>query len=144
MKNEIMNINGVQGYLDESGMAHLNLENVARGLGFVKREVKNNTTYERINKQALKNWFYEFGIQNSENEIPEFIPENIFYKLCFKASNETARKFQDVVTDEILPEIRKNWKIRVATNCVRSGHKHHPRRQIKSIRINCQLSRARY
>lgn len=110
MKNEVMNINGVHGYLDENGTAHLNLENVARGLGIVKREVKNNTTYERINKQSLKNWFYEFGIQDSENEIPDFIPENIFYKLCFKASNETARKFQDVVTDEILPAIRKTGK----------------------------------
>ena len=39
--------------------------------------------------------------------LPEFIPENIFYKLCFKASNETARKFQDIVTGEILPAIRK-------------------------------------
>lgn len=37
-----------------------------------------------------------------------FIPENIFYKLCMKANNETARKFQDLVCDEILPSIRKN------------------------------------
>ena len=36
-----------------------------------------------------------------------FIPENHFYKLCFKAKNEAARNFQDIVTDEILPSIRK-------------------------------------
>lgn len=45
---------------------------------------------------------------NSENALPKFIPENIFYKLCMKANNEVARKFQDLVCDEILPSIRQN------------------------------------
>lgn len=39
--NEIVTINNVRGYIDEKGTAWLNLEDVARGLGFIKREVKN-------------------------------------------------------------------------------------------------------
>ena len=106
--NELMTIKGTRGYLDENGTAHLNLEDVARGLGIVKRDVKGSESYERIHKQNITKWLIAFGLLKSENDnLPEFIPENIFYKLCFKASNETARVFQDLVTDEILPTIRK-------------------------------------
>lgn len=105
--NEIVTINNVRGYIDEKGTAWLNLEDVARGLGFIKREVKNGKKYERVNKQALKGWLIEFGIINSEDDLPEYIQENVFYKLCMKADNEVARKFQDRVCDEILPSIRK-------------------------------------
>ena len=42
-----------------------------------------------------------------KENLPEYIQENIFYKLCMKANNEVARKFQDRVCDEILPMIRK-------------------------------------
>ena len=106
-KNEIITIKNVRGYIDEKGTAWLNLEDVARGLGIIKREVKNGKKYERINKQALKGWLIEFGIINSEDDLPEYIQENVFYKLCMKADNEVARKFQDRVCDEILPSIRK-------------------------------------
>ena len=37
----------------------------------------------------------------------DFIPENVFYRLAMKASNEAAKKFQAKVADEILPAIRK-------------------------------------
>ena len=42
---------------------------------------------------------------NYRENCPEFIPENIFYRL---AKNETAEKFQALVADEIIPSIRKN------------------------------------
>ena len=105
--SSLMTINGVCGYLDENGTAQLRLEDVARGLGVLKRDIKNGKTYERIHATNIKKWLLEFGLMKSESNFPEFIPENIFYKLCFKAKNETARKFQDLVTDEILPTIRK-------------------------------------
>jgi prophage antirepressor-like protein len=54
----------------------------------------------------VNQYLKEFSFPTSgEND---FIPENIFYKLCFKAENETAKGFQDLVTDEILPSIRKH------------------------------------
>jgi len=108
VNNGLVTIKNVRGYIGENGVAFLNLEDVARGLGFAKKEIKNGKEYKRWNKQIVKNWLIDFGILNSENILPEFIPENIFYKLCMKANNEVARKFQDLVCDEILPSIRKN------------------------------------
>lgn len=109
--NELITIKNVRGYINQDGTAFLNLEDVARGLGF-ERE-KNGKMYimwDRVNK-----YLEEFSFHTSvENDFSpqvgkeSFIPENIFYKLCMKANNETARKFQDLVCDEILPEIRKN------------------------------------
>ena len=58
----------------------------------------------RIN--ILSNYYIRQQVSPFQRD--EFIPENIFYKLCMKANNETARKFQDIVGDEILPAIRKN------------------------------------
>ena len=105
MGNKIIAIKNVRGYLEDSNkIAYLNTEDVARGLGFT--ENKNGIEYVRW--RTLKNYFEEFSFATScENEMPKFIPENIFYKLCFKAKNEVARKFQDFVTDEVLPSIRK-------------------------------------
>lgn len=109
MKCDVISVSGVKGFLDESGMAHLHLEDIARGLAIVKREEKNGANYERVNKQALRAWLYGFGILNSEKDgLPDYVPENIFYKLCFKAGNKTALDFQAHVTDEIIPSIRKH------------------------------------
>ena len=52
------------------------------------------------------------GHENSQSvgkeRLPDFIPENIFYRLAMKAKNETAEKFQALVADEIIPSIRKH------------------------------------
>lgn len=105
MNNKIMTIKNVRAYQDKKGTAYLNLEDVARGLGFT--QTKNEIEY--IRWETIKSYLKEFSFPTSwENEKGSgYIPENIFYKLCFKAKNETARKFQDLVTDEILPAIRK-------------------------------------
>lgn len=100
--NELITIKNVRGYADEKGTVYLNLEDVARGLGF-ERE-KNGKMYvmwDRVNKY-LEELSFHTSVESN------FIPENVFYKLCMKANNEVARKFQDLVCDEILPSIRKN------------------------------------
>ncbi|MEM1473626.1 phage antirepressor KilAC domain-containing protein [Pediococcus pentosaceus] len=38
----------------------------------------------------------------------DFITESQMYRLAIKANNKTAERFQDWVTDEVLPSIRKN------------------------------------
>lgn len=38
---------------------------------------------------------------------PDYIPENIFYRLAMKAKNETAERFQALIADEVVPAIRK-------------------------------------
>lgn len=99
--NEIVTINNVRGYIDKKGTAWLNLEDVARGLGFT--QIKNKKEYIRWERviQYLKEMAFPTCGEN------DYIPENIFYKLCMKADNEVARLFQDLVCDEILPSIRK-------------------------------------
>ena len=100
-QNEIVTIKNVRGYIDEKGTAWLNLEDVAKGLGFT--QIKNKKEYIRWERvaQYLKEIAFPTCGEN------DYIPENVFYKLCMKADNEVARKFQDRVCDEILPSIRK-------------------------------------
>lgn len=115
MQNNIMTIENVRGYVDNENVAYLNLGDVARGLGFVTTAASGNVV---VRWARLLNYLFEFGVATSGHDVatdsitakerlPEYIPENIFYKLCMKASNPLARTFQGKVADEILPEIRK-------------------------------------
>lgn len=59
---------------------------MARGLGFIKVDKKDGVEYERVNKQFMRTQLQLFGILNSENEpLPDYIPENIFYRLACAA-----------------------------------------------------------
>ena len=103
--NNLVTIKNVRGYIDEKGVAFLNLEDVARGLGFIDTS---KGTIKIIWKRVEKYLMDITATQVSPFKREGFIPENIFYKLCMKANNEVARKFQDLVCDEILPSIRQN------------------------------------
>ena len=101
---DILTVDGIECY-EESGTVFLQLETVARGLGFV--EIKDNKEYimwRRVDAY-LHNLGFVFG---TSAERPSFIPENIFYRLAMKAKNETAEKFQAKVADEIIPSIRRH------------------------------------
>lgn len=103
--NELVTISGVRGYIDENGVAQLNLEDVARGLGFTTVATSGN---ECVRWKTVRKYLDDLGVATSCNDdIPDFIPENIFYRLAMKAKNETAEVFQSKVADEILPAIRK-------------------------------------
>lgn len=107
----LITISGVTGYIDKDGVAQLNLENVARGLGFTTIATSGN---EVIRWNTVHKYLCDLGVATSCNGVdyrsmcPEFIPENIFYRLAMKAKNETAERFQAKVADEILPSIRKH------------------------------------
>lgn len=107
---KISTINNVRTYLDNSGTAWLNIEDVARGLGFT--QTKNGIEY--IRWKTVNNYLNDFGFFGASAENSQqvgkdnFIPENIFYRLAMKVKNKTAEKFQIKVTDEILPAIRKH------------------------------------
>ena len=109
--NEVMNIGGVDCY-EKDGTAYLRLETVARGLGFTEIAVSGN---ECIRWRTVRKYLSELGIATScDGKTPEFIPENIFYRLAMKAKNETAEKFQAKVADEIIPSIRKTGMYKAA------------------------------
>lgn len=100
--NEIMTISGVNCY-EKDGVAWLNLENVARGLGFTQE--KHGVEY--IRWETIGRYLQELGFPNKLGK-DDYIPENIFYRLAMKAKNETAEKFQAMVADEIIPSVRKH------------------------------------
>ena len=105
----IITIQNVRGY-EKDGTVYLNLEDTARGLGFTTVATSGN---EVVRWSRVHQYLVDFGVATSCNEnyqanCPEFIPENIFYRLAMKAKNEVAEKFQAKVADEILPAIRKH------------------------------------
>lgn len=108
--NEIMTISGVSCY-EKDGTAYLNLEAVARGLGFTTAAASGN---EVIRWNTVHKYLEKLGVATScngtnyRNSCPDYIPENIFYRLAMKAKNETAEKFQALVADEVIPSIRKH------------------------------------
>lgn len=111
MTDKIMNINGVSCY-EENGTVYLKLEDVARGLGFIKREQKSGVVYESVRWERVFGYLEAFGsmVPGFDHKWAKdsYIPENIFYRLAMKANNDAAEKFQVLVADEIIPSIRRN------------------------------------
>lgn len=112
---EIMTFKGVRGYVVADGVAQLNLEDVARGLGFTRVAASGN---EVIRWETVRKYLYEFGSCQlvgtdgsqlvGKDGLPEFIPENIFYRIAMKAKNAIAEAFQSKIADEVIPSIRKH------------------------------------
>lgn len=86
----------VKAYAD--GSIEFDAEKAAIGFGLF--EIKNGKKYviwKRVNKYL-----------STEVSKGDFITEPQFYKLAIKANNQAAEKFQDWVTSEVLPSIRKH------------------------------------
>ena len=107
---QILNVDGIECY-EKDGRAYLKLETVARGLGFTFIAKSGN---EVVRWNTVYGYLKDLGVATScngasyQDDCPDFIPENIFYRLAMKAKNETAEKFQAKVADEIIPSIRKH------------------------------------
>ena len=112
----IVEVEGVHGYVDENGIVQLLVDDVARGLGFT--QTKNGLDY--IRWETVNGYISEFSFSpqmgNFSQEVGNFpkkvgkgdyIPEQAFYLLAMKASNEAARNFQFKVAFKIMPSIRK-------------------------------------
>lgn len=106
MMGEVMNIGGVDCY-EKEGVAYLNLDAVARGLGFTTTQIINGTEYKNVRWNRVDEYLRELNFATS-GKRPDFIPENIFYRLAMKAKNDVAEAFQAKVADEIIPSIRKH------------------------------------
>lgn len=89
---------------EENGQILFDAETAAIGLGISRIASSGNISvrWERVNKYLT--------VPTSGHELKrgDFITEPQFYKLAIKANNETAEKFQDWVTSEVLPAIRKH------------------------------------
>lgn len=102
MTNEVQVFNGLK-VKEVNGQVMFDAETAAIGLGISQIAKSGNKVvrWERVNKYL--------GIPTSGDAIErgDFITEPQFYKLAIKANNETAERFQDWVTEEVLPSIRK-------------------------------------
>lgn len=87
---------------EENGQVLFDAESAAIGLGIT--DEKSGLTYVRWNRVNK----YLFATSGENVKRGDFITEPQFYKLAVKANNETAEKFQDWVTSEVLPAIRKH------------------------------------
>lgn len=105
-KLEILNVSGIDCY-EKDGAVYLKLEAVARGLGFTETAASGN---ECVRWRTVRKYLADLGIATScdGDKLPDFIPENIFYRLAMKAKNEVAEAFQAKVADEVIPSIRKH------------------------------------
>lgn len=101
MEQKLISVANIRGYVSGE-MVMLNAEDVARGWGFT--QIKNGTEYVRWDR--VNDYLKEFGFSPQVGK-DDYIPENIVYRLGFKASNETAQKFQALLADNVLPNIRK-------------------------------------
>lgn len=84
----------------EDGTVLFDAETVATSLGIT--DTKNGKTYVRW---ARVNEY--LGENSPDVAKGDMIPEPMVYKLAFKASNETAEKFQDWLAIDVIPQIRK-------------------------------------
>lgn len=109
-KLEIMNIQGIACY-EKEGMVYLNTEACARGLGFTTVAASGN---EVVRWNTVHKYLSDLGVAGSCNGsnyrecCPDFIPENIFYRLAMKAKNAAAEAFQARIADEVIPSIRRH------------------------------------
>ena len=103
---QILNVDGIECY-EKDGTAYLKLETVARGLGFTTTQNISGKEYTNVRWNRVDEYLKEIGFATS-GKRPDFIPENVFYRLAMKARNEVAEKFQAKVADEIIPSIRKH------------------------------------
>ena len=111
--NNIVVINNIHGYSDEKGIAWLEVRDLAVGLGLGFKQIKNGKEYDGIRWNRMKKYLiavgYDFLQHHAKNSDwkDAYIPENIVYKLLMKVNNKVAKPFQDMVCDEILPQIGK-------------------------------------
>ncbi len=110
----------VRCYIDDKDTANFNVEDISRGLGFVKIEEKvsptsGRKTYTTIRWSRVNSYLKQFGFPKEVGEN-DYIPENMVYRLAMKAKNETAENFQAWLADDVVPQIRKTGSYSLPQN----------------------------
>lgn len=110
MENKIMNFEGKEVEVFEwNGQILFNPYHCGECLDLsnvtVRRHIQsmNDKQVVKLNNLDVQN----MNIRKLNNAGENFLTESGVYKLIFKSHKEEAEKFQDWVTDEVLPQIRK-------------------------------------
>lgn len=99
---KVVTVKNVHGCVDENGTVWLNAEDIARGLRFV--QMKNGVEY--VHWETVNNYLRSCGFSQNVGK-DDFIPENTFYRLAMKVSNEAVQEFQEKIIDVVIPVIRR-------------------------------------
>lgn len=111
--HNIVNIENIRGYVENDGTVFLNLTDVCIGLGFTQIAPSGNLVIrwnrvedaiKTLNNQGVATTGHGNVIYNN---LPEYIPENLFYMLAMKSRSKDAIVFQQKIANEILPMIRR-------------------------------------
>ena len=108
---QLFNFNGQDLAVKEiGGQVYFNAEQAAIGLGIVDTSKGYaNVRWTRVNAfLGLSKGSQNSATSGGKIKRGDFITEPQFYKLAIKANNSVAEKFQDWVTSEVLPSIRKH------------------------------------
>lgn len=89
--------------LNDDGSISVNAEDAAIGFGWTQE--KNGKTY--VKWERINGYLEEFGFSPLVGK-DDFIPESLFYRLGMRASNERAERFQNWLSVDVIPSIRKN------------------------------------
>lgn len=99
----------VKGFIDSENKELFNLEDVSKILGFTEtKKEKLYVKWTRVNKHIENN-----DVEVFDTSGEKYILEYGIYDLAFIAKNETARRFKKWITRELLPELRKTFKLEV-------------------------------
>lgn len=111
-RNDELNLK-IRAMENEDGSISVNLEDAARGLGFVDRSkiATNGARLEKVRWSRVNQYLKEFNVPTCGRD--DFIPEPIFYLLAMKANNDTAKKFQIWVATDVLPQVRRTGGYRL-------------------------------
>ena len=116
MKNEIMMFENHEVEIFEyEGRFLFNPKHVAECLDIsdVNSSIRNFNDKQVV---KLKNSdMHDMQFRKLNNAGEKFLTESGVYKLIFKSKKDEAEKFQDWVTDEVLPSLRKNGTYAITT-----------------------------
>lgn len=93
----------VRAIQNDDGSISINAEDTARGFGWTTVAKSGN---EVVRWARMNEYCEEFGFPNKLGK-DDYIPESLFYRLGMKANNAVADKFQNWLSIEVIPSIRK-------------------------------------
>lgn len=111
--HNIVNIENIRGYVEHDGTVFLNLEDICIGLGYTQIAPSGNVVimWHRVENimKTLNNQGVDTSVHGNViyNNLPEYIPENLFYLLSMRSRSKNAIVFQQKIANEILPIIRR-------------------------------------
>ena len=118
-ENKNLNLE-VRTLLNEDGSISINLEDAARGLGFVdtSKSATSGAQLKKVRWSRVNKYLIEFNVPTCGHD--DFIPESVFYLLAMKAKSETAIAFQKWLAIDVIPSIRKTGSYNKISNSDKS------------------------